>query len=117
MLAIENKQTWDGVWAEDFEVEGYDSSVVGKHLLLLADAGFLVCEKVTSKSTPDRVVTVMIFDLSWKGHEYLDAIRDPEIWRQAKSGAAKAGNAGFDFLIETAKAIAKSGLKEFGIVF
>jgi hypothetical protein len=26
--------------------------------------------------------------LTWDGHEFLDAIRDPEVWRRTKEGVA-----------------------------
>jgi hypothetical protein len=32
--------------------------------------------------------------LTWNGHEFLDAVRDDEVWRRTKEGARKAGNAG-----------------------
>jgi hypothetical protein len=46
-------------------------------------------------------------ELTWHGHEFLDSVRDPEIWRVAKEGAAKVGS----FSIETLGALAKGFIK------
>jgi hypothetical protein len=51
-------------------------------------------------------------ELTWSGHEFLEAVRDPEVWRRTKEGAQKAGNAGLGFMWELAKAYAKHVAKE-----
>lgn len=54
-------------------IEGYSELEIQYHLVLMHEAGLLHCETVTSESTPDRVIYVIPFDLSWQGHEFLDA--------------------------------------------
>jgi len=34
--------------------------------------------------------------LSWEGHDYLDAVRDPEIWLKTKQGTEAIGAFTFD---------------------
>jgi len=46
--------------------------------------------------------------LTWQGHEYLDNIRDPEIWRKTKEEATKLGG----FSLELVGALAKGLLKK-----
>lgn len=46
-------------------------------------------------------------ELTWNGHEFLDAVRDPDIWRKTKDGASRIGSAGIELLWEIAKAQAK----------
>ncbi|MDF2900348.1 MAG: hypothetical protein K0Q62_407 [Phenylobacterium sp.] len=50
--------------------------------------------------------------LTFRGHEFLDTIRDPEVWRLTQEGAAKAGGAGVQFLWELGKAYARQVAKE-----
>jgi hypothetical protein len=71
------------------------------HLRLLEDAGFIgVSFKALGGAwSVDR--------LTWNGHEFLDTIRDPEVWKLTKSGAEKAGNASVSFIWELAKAYGK----------
>lgn len=51
-------------------------------------------------------------NLTWVGHEFLDTVRDPEVWKRTKEGAKKAGNFSLDFLIDLAKAYGKHLVKE-----
>jgi hypothetical protein len=51
-------------------------------------------------------------NLTWQGHEFLEAVRDPEVWRRTKEGAAKVGNFAISFLFDAAKAYAKHIAKE-----
>lgn len=50
----------------------------------------------------------MIKRLTWQGHDFLDKVRDPEIWHATKEGAKKAGG----FSLELLGALAKGFLKK-----
>jgi hypothetical protein len=50
--------------------------------------------------------------LTFQGHEFLDTVRDPEIWRRTKEGASKIGGAGVELLLTVGKAYAKQVLQE-----
>jgi hypothetical protein len=47
-------------------------------------------------------------DLTWEGHDFLDAVQDPEVWKETKQGLAEAGSFTFDL----AKALAKGFIKK-----
>ena len=51
-----------------------------------------------------------ISGLSWRGHDFLNDIRDPEIWRKTKERAKGVANVGVGFLWEIAKAEIRSKL-------
>lgn len=51
-------------------------------------------------------------ELTWSGHEFLDSVRDPEVWDKAKEGASKAGSASVEFMWEIAKVYGKQLIKE-----
>jgi hypothetical protein len=94
----------------DVVVDGVDPRVVNAHLRLLDEAGFINAHEI-----PDDTEEFSHFvptRLTWSGHEFLDAVRDPEVWRRTKAGAAKAGGAGVEFMWELAKAYGKQLLKE-----
>ncbi len=65
-------------------IEGYDEREVQYHLLLLAQAEFIVYEASRSSTNPERLIQVYPFGLSWAGHEFLDAARDEKLWNKAK---------------------------------
>ncbi|RMU13536.1 DUF2513 domain-containing protein, partial [Pseudomonas savastanoi] len=50
--------------------------------------------------------------LTYKGHEFLDTVRDEEIWRRTKAGAEKAGGVGLGLLLEIDKAYGKQVFRE-----
>jgi hypothetical protein len=80
------------------------------HIGLLEQAGFI--------RVPARVVggEAYVSGLTWEGCEFLDAVRDPEVWKKTKDTAAKAGGAGVAFMWEIAKAIVKAELQKRGVL-
>lgn len=81
LLAFEAKTDAAGVHAADVRIDGYTEDQIVLHLNIMAEAGLLVCEPIRSSTNPDRILKTFVFDLSWKGHEFLDTIRDPAIWK------------------------------------
>lgn len=69
------------------------------HLGLLDDAEFVEFRRTGGGWLVDRI--------TWNGHEFLDTIRDPEVWKRTKAGMTKAGNASFSLVWELAKAYGK----------
>ena len=115
MLYFEAKSEVPGIHSEDVDIDGYTETQIGLHLNIMAEAGFLVCEPYRSTTNPDRIVRTFVFDLSWKGHEYLDTIRDPAVWKRTKSVLGKVGNWSFGLALEVAKALAISEAKKLGL--
>jgi hypothetical protein len=57
-------------------------------------------------------------DLTWRGHEFIETVRDPEVWRRTKEGAKKVGSWSVGLLAEMGKAYLKLVAKEkLGIDF
>jgi|SRR5882724_639054 len=54
----------------------------------------------------------MRLQLTWQGHEFLETVRDPEVWTRTKEGAKKAGNFGLEFVLQIARAYGKHIAKE-----
>ncbi|PQA77634.1 DUF2513 domain-containing protein [Rhodoferax sp. TS-BS-61-7] len=93
------------------EVDGYLPEIIGYHLRLLYDAGFLRCESVKS-STSDRVIRVLPFELTWEGHEFLDKVRSEGTWNKIKSYSKDKGlSLSFSIVSELAKRLALSALE------
>lgn len=51
-------------------------------------------------------------EVTWEGHDFIDSIRDPEIWAQTKVGARKAGGFTFDIIIAVVKGLIKTKLEK-----
>lgn len=50
--------------------------------------------------------------LTWRGHDFLESIRDPGVWSQTKQGAKTLGGTSFDIFIELARAYVKAEAKK-----
>jgi hypothetical protein len=86
-----------------------DRAMLVYHMrMLIEDAGYV--RGIDSRSIGHD--DWLNLELTWQGHEFLDAIRDPEIWRRTKEGARTAGVAGIEFIWELAKAFGKQVIKE-----
>ncbi|AOX08661.1 hypothetical protein Q5O_09755 [Pseudomonas putida JB] len=106
LLAVEAYDEAQG-WME-LTIEGRTAKDVSYHVMLLDEAGLLSGISLGGLNhfewQPRR--------LTYKGHEFLDTVRDPEVWRRTKEGAEKAGVAGLGMLVELGKAYARQLLKE-----
>lgn len=50
--------------------------------------------------------------LTWEGHDFLDTVRDPEVWKRTKDGASKMGGWTFGLLKDLGTAYLKHVAKE-----
>lgn len=61
--------------------EGYSQEQIGYHVHLMDEASLLRAADVTHRQSPSPQATPI--SLTWEGHEFLDAARDPSRWRTA----------------------------------
>ena len=87
-------------------VDGYSGDEIGYHLSLILEAGFVE----DPGSQPMDGITFT--RLSWRGHEFLDTVRSPQVWTETKSGLAKIGGASVELAWEIAKGYAKHLARE-----
>lgn len=87
---------------------GPDYPTAMGHLRLLIDAGYMTEVK------SDRGTT-----FGWRitsaGHDFLDSVRDPEIWQQTKKGASDLGSWTLKMLGEIATGYIKMKAQSLGI--
>jgi hypothetical protein len=80
------------------------------HLALLSDAGLLTGKPLASLGMEYPIWIDL--DLTWDGHDFVDAVRDPVIWRKTKEGAEKAEGFTFELLKALAKGFIKKQIEE-----
>lgn len=78
--------------------------------MLLVTDGYVNGIDATTKSSFCQEFIPM--NLTDKGHDYLDSIRDPEIWKQTKAGAAKVGGFSLELIGDLAKGLIKTQIKK-----
>jgi hypothetical protein len=74
-----------------------------EYILMLHSAGFL---ESTQRS---------VYRLSWAGHEFLDSVRDPEVWKKTKEGASKIGSWSMKLLGDLAIGVARAKAHQLGL--
>jgi len=73
---------------------------------LMQEAGFLLTEK-------GSMLFPAIGGLSWQGHDFLDSVRNPDVWAKTKKGAEAAGGFTADLLKDLAKGFVKKQIEEY----
>lgn len=95
-------EPFDGnLWSLDPDGLGIDGRTHGEiayHLVLLIDGGLLDGEREQSGQFVARKLT-------WAGHDFLDSVRDPKIWRTTKERVKEAGGFTIEILTGVAKEI------------
>lgn len=110
LLNIEKDTDYDGTgWyqfdnASDLGLEDCTYEELAYHLTLLIEADLIVGQ--TTMRMP------MVSRLTWRGHEFIEDIREPDVWKKTRDGAQKVGNAGLQFMWDLAKAYGKQLAKE-----
>lgn len=106
LLAIEAYEEPEGLI--EVQLDDHSPQEVSYHVRLLDEAGLLVALETGGidrfRWQPMR--------LTYRGHEFLETVRDGEVWRRTKAGAEKAGVGGLGLLLELGKSYGKEVLKE-----
>jgi hypothetical protein len=92
----------------DLGYEEHRSEEVIHHLELLVEAGYVQA----AARAFDNEGTLAFKRLTWSGYEFLDTIRDPEVWKKTKDGASKVGSWSVGFIKDLGTAYAKHLAKE-----
>lgn len=82
-----------------------DQDLVNYHLTLLEQAGYL-------NKGRGAIGRRGLGTLTMSGHDFLDSIRDPEIWRNTKTVGEKAGGWTLEILSEIAKGLIMTKIKQ-----
>jgi hypothetical protein len=94
----------------DLKIEGRTNEEIAYHVLLMDEAGFIEAQELCTMG-PDG------FDwkpkrLTYRGHQFLETIKEKEIWRLTKDAAKQGGSQALELIWEIRKAIGKSELRK-----
>ncbi|MTC88019.1 DUF2513 domain-containing protein [Streptococcus uberis] len=81
----------------------YDVNVFIYHCKLLLDAGFI--DWKPNFVWGGKLYNSFLYGITYEGHQFLDSIRSPEVWRETKTTAQKVGVFSLNFLSQTASQI------------
>ncbi len=88
---------------DEIALEDWSADDIAYNLARMLEAGFFA---ENSETTAEG--GFIFTGISWVGHDYLDAVRDPERWRKTKDGAKAVGGLTFGLVKDLALAIAKN---------
>jgi hypothetical protein len=108
LLAVEASPAGIMLRNREIEAPGFDPAVVSEHVQLLTEADFLKAT-ISREINPSGARECHIFGLTWQGHEYLDAVRNQEVWTKTKQSLAKVGGSA---ALEVVKQIASAIIKQ-----
>lgn len=78
--------------------------VIAYHLTLLIEAGII--------EGRDGMRMPMLRRLTWAGHDFVDSIRDPDVWMKTRKNAMAAGGFTVDLLSDLAKGFIRKKVEE-----
>jgi hypothetical protein len=91
----------------NISVPGYSEVEIGYHVMLLDQAGLIAAECITAIDETDAAGWKPV-TLTWEGHEFLEAAKNPGHWDKAKTIISqKGGGMVLDVLKATLIEIAK----------
>lgn len=105
MLAVEDDVLTFGDGADEERFAATRDVVLG-HLHIMQQAGLIEVESQLLDGEYD------LRGLTWEGHDFLDTVRDPEVWKRTKEGASKMGGWTFGLLKDLGAAYLKHVAKE-----
>lgn len=92
-------------------IEGYNEEAVHFHTRLLVEKGFLR-SYLAHRTVRQPWVCIR---MTWEGYDFLDAVRDPVIWRSVKRAAGKVGSWSIETLAGIAKAMILAKMEALAI--
>lgn len=91
------------MYGEMTEGHAADADRIIAHMQMLASGGYLQQRQSG------------VYEITWAGHEFIDTVRDPEIWRKTKAGADKVGSWSVKLLAELASGLITAKARELGL--
>ena len=76
-----------------FTIDDYTDEEIGYHCLLLSEAKLI--KAVESSAMDDASPRALPIRLTWEGHEFIENVRNENVWNQTKEIVGKLGDASF----------------------
>lgn len=112
MLDLENRLPWDesvtNIWNKQTGFVTYASyKELGHDEFIYTLSKLIDGEYISGKLCPanNTIGDVYIYSITWKGHEFLDNIRDPKVWAKTKSITNKFASVSVSFVSTVASQV------------
>ena len=102
LLLIEKRGSDTSAWIEGIVVEEHSEAVIDRHVWLLGNSGYVI---VKDLSVMDETC-YRPRCLTWFGREFVNTIRDRDVWEETLAVAQRNGVEALSALYDIAKAVA-----------
>ncbi len=85
-----------------------ETEIIVHHVKLMKQAGLLTARE--SNTIGKQYSEWTELDLTWEGHDFLDSVRDPDVWQKTKARVAATAGVAFSVIVEIAKGELKNKL-------
>jgi len=111
LLTVESLEFGEILTVENFSgfplLQGYSEEEICYVILRLDEAEYFPENSVIKLLNGTRFT---ITSLTWDGHQFLDCIRDEEVWEKTRRKSSKFGSTPVKILAEIAMSIIRSGV-------
>jgi len=108
LLYLEDTVDYKPLRSSDIAIGGYSDAQIGYHLRILADGGLI--DVIDTNSMGSKTFGCFVKDITWKGHEFLDAVRDDGVWSHTMEKLKPLGSASLEVVKSVAIAYIGSKL-------
>lgn len=121
LFEVEAKKPFEVI--HNLSIDGYDKQEIAYHCEMMYQAGLIKYYHGEDSDNYDGVFFFQVQDLTWEGHDFLEAVRQDTIWNKTKKTIADKGIAltvgtvktvATAFITAAAEGVANSILKNGG---
>jgi hypothetical protein len=107
-ILFEVEKQPEGFAPNDLQIQGYTADEIAYHAYIMGEAGLVHSIDTThmGSSGPEAKVS----RLTWEGHDFLDAAREPDRWQTAKKVIDKVGGASIQIWLAVLTDLVKKNL-------
>ncbi|WP_250537426.1 DUF2513 domain-containing protein [Caballeronia sp. AZ10_KS36] len=95
----------------EMRVEGYTVAQIAYHVSLIEQAKLINADGLDVLGMAIGPGTAFR-NVSWAGHDFIESVRDPEVWAKTKAGALSAGGFTVQLLADLAKGFIRKQIEE-----
>ena len=91
----------------EYQIDGYSIDQIDYHVNLICAAGF-----VDTGGGALPMTGIAFRGLTWEGHEFVDSIRNDEVWEKTQRGFREAGGFTLDLVKDLAKGFIRKQVED-----
>ncbi|MDO8586310.1 MAG: DUF2513 domain-containing protein [Armatimonadota bacterium] len=108
LLYIEDNHKYKPLHSQHVEIGDHSKQEIGYHLKIMAQGDLIDVQDITAMG--HQAHRYFTDGITWCGHDFLDAVRDDNVWSHTKEAFKPVGSASFEVVKSVAIAYVSSKL-------